>query len=75
MPEKLASISLRVQTARLRWGVATAGQSSFSQLKLSENRRKHSSPTTRHIARNVVVNAFQQYEWFVGLAMAKFERR
>jgi hypothetical protein len=36
------------------WGVATAGQSSFSQLKLSENRRKHfSSPTTPHIACNV----------------------
>jgi hypothetical protein len=44
-------------------GVATARQSSFSQLKLSENRRKHfPSPTTRHIACNVVVNAFQQYE-------------
>jgi hypothetical protein len=56
-------------------GVATAGQSSFSQLKLSENRRKQSSPTTRHIACNVVVNAFQQYEWFAGFATAKFERR
>ncbi len=75
MPEKLASTSLRVQTARLRWGVATAGQSSFSQLKLSENRRKHSSPTTLHVACNVAVNAFQQYEWFAGLATAKFERR
>jgi hypothetical protein len=57
-------------------GVATAGQSSFSQLKLSENRRKHfSSPTTRHIACNVVVNAFQQYEWLARLATAKFERK
>ena len=72
---RLAPTILRVQTARLRWGVATAGQSSFSQLKLSENRRKHSSPTTPHLSCNVVVNAFQQYEWLAGLAMAKFERR
>jgi hypothetical protein len=51
---------------------ATAGQSSFSQLKLSENRRKHfSSPTTRHIACNAVVNAFQQYERLASLATAK----
>jgi hypothetical protein len=57
-------------------GVATAGQSSFSQLKLSENRRKqYSSRTTRHIACNVVVNAFQQYEWLARLATAKLERR
>jgi hypothetical protein len=60
--EVLASTSLRVQTVGVRWGVATAGQSGFSQLKLSENRRKQSSPTTLHIAWNVVVNAFQQYE-------------
>jgi hypothetical protein len=55
---------------------ATAGQSSFSQLKLSENRRKQFSfRTTRHIARNVVVNAFQQYERLMSLATAKLERR
>jgi hypothetical protein len=34
-----------------------------------------SFPTTRHIARNVVVNAFQQYEPLVSLATAKLERR
>jgi hypothetical protein len=75
MPEELASNLTACADSELRWGVATARQSSFSQLKLSENRRKHSSPTTPHIARNVVVNAFQQYEWFAGLAMAKLWRR
>jgi hypothetical protein len=56
--------------------VATARQSSFSQLKLSENRRKHfPSPTTLPIAGNVIVNAFQQYERLARLATAKFERR
>ena len=34
-----------------------------------------SSRTTRHIACNVVVNAFQQYEWLARLATAKLERR
>src|SRR5882757_6389296 len=58
------------------WGVATAWQSSFSQLRLSENRRKQfSSSTTLHVACNVVVNAFQQYERLDNLATAKFERR
>jgi len=58
------------------WGVATGWQSSFSQLRLSENRRKQFSfSTTRHVACNVVVNAFQQYERLVNLAMAKLERR
>src|SRR5438270_13346541 len=56
--------------SRLQW------QSSFSQLRLSENRRKQfSSSTTRHVACNVVVNAFQQYEGLVSLATAKLERR
>jgi len=56
--------------SRLQW------QSSFSQLRLSENRRKQfSSSTTRHVACNVVVNAFQQYERLVNLATAKLERR
>jgi hypothetical protein len=54
----------------------TTRQSNFSQLKLSENRRKHFPfPTMRHIACNVVVNAFQQYEWLARLATAKLERR
>ena len=76
MPEEMASASVRVQAARLRLGSRDCGQSSFSQLKLSENRRKHfSSPTTPHIACNVVVNAFQQYEWLARLATAKLERR
>src|ERR1700748_2437330 len=58
------------------WGVATAWQSSFSQLRLSENRRKQfSSSTTLHVACNVVVNAFQQYERLDNLATAKLERR
>jgi hypothetical protein len=56
--------------SRLQW------QSSFSQLRLSENRRKQfSSSTARHVACNVVVNAFQQYERLVNLATAKLERR
>jgi hypothetical protein len=41
-----------------------------------KNRRKQfSSPTARHIACNVVVNAFQQYEWLARLATAKLQRR
>jgi hypothetical protein len=41
-----------------------------------KNRRKHfSSSTTPHIACNVVVNAFQQYERLARLATAKLERR
>jgi hypothetical protein len=53
--------------------VTTARQSSFSQLKLSENRRKlfFSSRTAKHVACGVVLNAFQQYEWLAGLATAK----
>jgi hypothetical protein len=38
--ERPAPTILRVQTVRLRGGATTAEQSSFSQLKLSENRRK-----------------------------------
>jgi hypothetical protein len=34
-----------------------------------------SSPTTRHLACNVVVDASQQYEWLASLATAKLERR
>ena len=57
------------------WGVATAGQSSFSQLKLSEYRRKQlSSATTRHMACNAAVNAFQQYEPPTSLATANLRR-
>jgi hypothetical protein len=41
-----------------------------------KNRRKlFSSPTTPHIACDVVVNAFQQYERLARLATAKLERR
>ena len=58
------------------WEVATAWQSSFSQLRLSENRRKQFSLSTMpHVACSVVVNAFQQYERLVNLATAKFGRR
>jgi hypothetical protein len=51
-----------------------------SQASLNSNCQKtgesiFSSPTTRHVAYNVVVNAFQQYEWLAGLATAKLERR
>jgi hypothetical protein len=75
--EPMQSIGLSVCRQRgCARGVATARQSSFSQLKLSENRRKHFlSPTTLHIACNAVVNAFQQYEWLARLATAKLERR
>jgi hypothetical protein len=41
-----------------------------------KNRRKQISfRTTRHVACTVVLNAFQQYEWFAGLAIANLERR
>jgi hypothetical protein len=77
MPDELAfdlsacaGSEVALGESRLQW------QSSFSQLRLSENRRKHfSSSTTRHVACNVVVNAFQQYERLVNLATAKLERR
>src|ERR1700746_2601233 len=53
-------------------GVATAWQSSVSQLRLSENRRKQFSlSTTPHVACSVAINAFQQYERLVNLATAK----
>lgn len=60
------STSMRVQTARLRLGSRDCNGSQASlNSDCQKNRRKHfSSPTTRHIARNVVVNAFQQYERF-----------
>jgi hypothetical protein len=50
-----------------------------SRASLNSNCQKtgesNSSPTTSHLACNVAVNAFQQYERFAGLATAKFERR
>jgi hypothetical protein len=39
--QELASSSMRVQQRGCAWERATALQSSFSQLKFSENRRKH----------------------------------
>jgi hypothetical protein len=60
----------------VRWETSDCGQSSFSQLKLSEKQAKAiSSITTLHIACNAVVNAFQQYEWLARLATAKLKRR
>ncbi len=68
--------SLRVQAAMVRWGVATARQSGFSQLRLSVVQAKAiSSATTPHIACNAVVNAFQQYEQLPSMATANMKRR
>ena len=63
--------------ARLRSG---SKRLRSSQASLNSNCQKtgesnFSSPTTRHVACNVVVNAFQQYEGLVNLATAKLERR
>jgi hypothetical protein len=58
------------------WGVVTAEQSSFSQLKLSVvPGESNSSPTSDALACRVVVNAFQQYERLLSLATAKRERK
>ena len=53
-------------------GDATAGQSSFSQLKLSVKQAKaiFISNDAAHCDGIVVVNAFQQYEWLARLATA-----
>ncbi len=77
MPEKLASPSMRVQTARLRLGSrdCRAVKLLSTQIVRKQAKAIFSSPTTRHVACNVVVNAFQQYEWLAGLATAKLERR
>jgi hypothetical protein len=77
MPEEMAfdlnacaGSEVALGESRLQW------QSSFSQLRLSETGESNfSSSTTRHVACNVVVNAFQQYERLVNLATAKLERR
>ena len=70
------STSLRVQAARLRLGSRDCVAVKLLSTQIVRNRRKQfSSSTTRHVACNVVVNAFQQYERLVNLATAKFERR
>ena len=78
VPDEMASASMRVQDSE----VALVGASDYRAVKLSlnsncqKNRRKlFSSPTTPHVACNVVVNAFQQYERLARLATAKLERR
>jgi hypothetical protein len=61
--------------------VALVGASDYRAVKLLSTQivRKQAkaflSPTTPHIACNVVVNAFQQYERLARLATAKLERR
>ena len=57
------------------WGVATARQSSFSQLKLSVIQAKELISDEPHVACNIVVNACQEYEELSGLATAKLERK
>jgi len=57
------------------WGVATAGQSSFSQLKLSVVQAKAIFISNVQVACKVVVNAFQQYERLPSLATANIWRR
>ena len=73
---KWHSTSVRVQAARLRLGSRDCIAVKLLSTQIVRNRRKQfSSSTTRHVACNVVVNAFQQYERLVNLATAKFERR
>jgi hypothetical protein len=71
------STSMRVQAARVALGESRLrGSQASLNSDCQKNRRKQfSSSTTRHVACNVVVNAFQQYERLVNLATAKFERR
>src|SRR5258707_2618837 len=70
------STSMRVQAARLRLGRRDCVAVKLLSTQIVRNRRKQfSSSTTRHVACNVVVNAFQQYEGLVNLATAKVERR
>ena len=69
--------SVRVQAARLRLGSRDCGgsQASLNSDCQKTGESNFSSSTTRHVACNVVVNAFQQYERLVNLATAKLERR
>ena len=71
------STSVLVQAARLRLGSrdCNGSQASLNSDCLKTGESNFSSSTTRHVACNVVVNAFQQYERLVSLATAKFERR
>jgi hypothetical protein len=72
MPDELARPHCVCEQRWCVWGVATAGQSNFSQLKLSVVPGESiSSPTRLQIVCKVVVNAFQQYEWLLSLATAK----
>ena len=73
---KWHTTSMRVQAARLRLGSRDCVAVKLLSTQIVRNRRKQfSSSTTRHVACNVVVNAFQQYEGLVNLATAKVERR
>jgi hypothetical protein len=69
--------SVRVQAARLRLGSrdCNGSQASLNSDCQKTGESNFSSSTTRHVACNVVVNAFQQYERLVSLATAKLERR
>ena len=71
------STSVRVQAARLRLGSrdCNGSQASLNSDCLKTGESNFSSSTTRHVACNIVVNAFQQYEGLVDLATAKLERR
>ena len=71
------STSVLVQAARLRLGSrdCDGSQASLNSDCLKTGESNFSSSTTRHVACNVVVNAFQQYEGLVNLATAKLERR
>jgi hypothetical protein len=71
------STSVLVQPARLRLGSrdCDGSQASLNSDCQKTGESNFSSSTTRHVACNVVVNAFQQYEGLVYLATAKLERR
>ena len=65
MPDELASTSLRCRQRWCAWGVATAGQSKLLSTQIVRKPGESnfvSSPTTPHVACEVVVNACQEYE-------------
>jgi hypothetical protein len=65
---------MRVQAARLRlWSRdCVAVELLSTQIVRKQAKAIFSFSTTQHVACNVVVNAFQQYEPLVNLATAKF---
>jgi hypothetical protein len=63
--------------ARLRLGASDCAAVELLSTQIFRKQAKalFSYPTKRHVACNVVINAFQQYERLASLATAKLERR